>query len=155
MVSEERRHVVGIFETKIEVINGISSAPVTTRRDDLDLEPLMGGAPGRIVDVKFLDENVLLALWAYDAGAPQLVSVRYRHYLSSAAAAAATRVEFDEDLSAFGPLRMEALRANDARGGVPARVCLLGRDEVSYKVFALPVISGEGEGEGKAVPVEA
>lgn len=154
MVSEERRHVVGIFETKIEIINGISSAPVTTRRDDLDLEPLMGGAPGRIVDVKFLDEDVLLALWAYAAGAPQLVSVRYRHYLSSAAAAA-TRLEFDEDLSAFGPLRMEAMRANDARGGVPARVCLLGRDEVSYKVFALPDISGEGEGEGKAVAVEA
>lgn len=150
MVSEERRHVVGIFETKIEIINGISSVPVTTRRN-LDLEPLMS-APGRIIDVRFLNENVLLALWEYDggAGAPQLVSVRFPHLSDEGSA---TRLDFDEDLSSFAPLRMEALEANDSRGGVPARVCLLGRDEVSYKVFALP--SGDGSHRsGKAV-VEA
>lgn len=33
---------------------------------------------------------------------------------------------------------MEVMEANDSRGGVPARVCLLGKDGVSYKVFALP-----------------
>lgn len=134
-VSEQRRHVVGIFETKIEIINGISSMPVTTR-SNLDLEPLMS-APGRIIDVKFLNAKVLLALWEYDggAGAPQLVSVRFRHLSDQGSA---TRLEFDQDLSSFAPLRMEALEANDSRGGVPARVCLLGRDEVSYKVFALP-----------------
>lgn len=95
------------------------------------------GAPGRIIDLKFLNEHVLLGLWEYEggAGAPQLVSVRFRHLSEEGSA---TRLDFDEDISSFAPCRMEVLEADDSRGGVPARVCLLGRDEVNYKVFALP-----------------
>lgn len=47
-------------------------------------------------------------------------------------------MEFTEDMASFQPVRMEVMEASDARGGVPARVCLLGKDEVTYKVFSLP-----------------
>jgi anaphase-promoting complex subunit 4 len=40
--------------------------------------------------------------------------------------------------SGFVPVSMEIKEAEDARGRVPARVCLLGRDRVTYKVYALP-----------------
>lgn len=58
---------VGIFETKIEVINGISSAPSTAFYHCHCLEP---GSDGRIIDVKFLNDDVLLAL-CHHKGMPQ------------------------------------------------------------------------------------
>lgn len=39
---------------------------------------------------------------------------------------------------AFRPMSMEIKRPSSGRGRVPARVCLLGSDGVTYKVFALP-----------------
>ena len=50
---------VGIFETKIEVINGISSAPSTALYPVRCLDP---ASERRIVDIKFLNDDVLLAL---------------------------------------------------------------------------------------------
>lgn len=58
---------VGIFETKIEVINGISSAPSTAFYYCHCLEP---GSDGRVIDVKFLNDDVLLAL-CHSRGMPQ------------------------------------------------------------------------------------
>lgn len=58
---------VGIFETKIEVINGISSAPSTAFYPIHCLKP---GGDGRIIDVKFLNDDVLLAL-CHSKGTPQ------------------------------------------------------------------------------------
>lgn len=57
---------VGIFETKIEVINGISSAPSTAFYAIHCLDP---GGDGRIVDAKFLNDDVLLAL-CHSKGTP-------------------------------------------------------------------------------------
>lgn len=47
-------------------------------------------------------------------------------------------MELPEDVASFVPVRMEVMEANNSRGGVPARVCLLGKDGVSYKVYSLP-----------------
>lgn len=58
---------VGIFETKIEVINGISSAPSTAFYPIHCLKPV---GDGRIIDVKFLNDDVLLAL-CHSKGTPQ------------------------------------------------------------------------------------
>jgi len=41
----------------------------------------------------------------------------------------------------FTPIRMEVVGPNGSRGKIPARVCLLGSDLTSYKVFALPAAS--------------
>lgn len=67
---------------------------------------------------------------------PVLICLRYRDAIAGRDQAT-TRMEFKSDLSGFVPVRMEILQANDSRGGVPVRVCLLGKDEVTYKVFAL------------------
>ncbi|KXX79069.1 Anaphase-promoting complex subunit 4 [Madurella mycetomatis] len=40
--------------------------------------------------------------------------------------------------SSFAPAHMEVQRANDLRGEIPARICLLGRDRMVYKIYALP-----------------
>lgn len=85
-------------------------------------------------------------------GKPNLLRIFFRpvkaHYqanesgiatLSHGAPATSVRVmEFPEDAASFVPVRMEVMEASDARGGVPARVCLLGKDEVTYKVYSLP-----------------
>ena len=36
------------------------------------------------------------------------------------------------------PAQMQLIEKNIARGELPARVCLLGQDGISYKEFALP-----------------
>lgn len=38
----------------------------------------------------------------------------------------------------FAPTQMQVVEASSSRGDMPARVCLLGRDRSTYKVFALP-----------------
>jgi anaphase-promoting complex subunit 4 len=40
--------------------------------------------------------------------------------------------------SGFTPIQMEVQRGSKARGYIPARVCLLGRDKSVYKTYALP-----------------
>lgn len=103
-------------------------------------------APGQIIDLKFLNDDILLALWEYKGGNgnPVLISMRFRASFKLGERSA-TRLDFDEDLSSFAPIGMQAFPQNDSRGGVPARVCLLGKDEVAYKVFALP---DDGVGNG-------
>lgn len=54
-----------------------------------------------------------------------------------------------EDAS-FTPIRMDVQDATDARGEVPARICLLGSNRSTYKVFALG-----GEPSKTARPAEA
>jgi anaphase-promoting complex subunit 4 len=48
-----------------------------------------------------------------------------------------TAAKFPEK-SAFEPVHMEVVRSNSLRGEIPARVCLLGKDKVTYKVYAIP-----------------
>jgi len=43
---------------------------------------------------------------------------------------------------------MEVREASDTRGEIPARVCLLGDDSVSYKAFALPGDDTDAAREG-------
>lgn len=50
--------------------------------------------------------------------------------------AASTPVPVDDD---FSPVRMDVHNASDARGPLPARVCLLGKDRCTYRVFELEV----------------
>lgn len=40
--------------------------------------------------------------------------------------------------SGFAPVHMEVQRANNLKGEIPARICLLGRDRMVYKIYALP-----------------
>lgn len=151
VVSEEDPFDIGVFETKIEIINGISSAPSTSFYSVARLDPQAGDS--RVIDVKFLNEEVLLALCHSEGEQPYLLRICFRPenpcYRPSESGIASSshdrapsssvrRLEFPEGLASFVPVRMEALEANNSRGGVPARVCLLGSGGVSYGVFALP-----------------
>lgn len=128
VVSEDRPHTIGVFETNIEIINGISSAPkISYGSTDLDL-----GHAARLIDMKFLNASVLLVLCQQGNEPPYLICIPFRQ-----APVAMQNLAFPEDLSVFAPLRMEVLGPNDAKAGVPARVALLGKDLVSQKVFAL------------------
>ncbi|KAJ0118432.1 hypothetical protein J7T55_009215 [Diaporthe amygdali] len=149
VVTEENPFEIAIFETKIEVINGISSAPSTALYYSHCLDP---GSDGRIIDIKFLDEEVLLALCHSKDQKPSLLRILFRPVdtryqanesgiatLTQGSLTLSVRVmELPEDVASFVPVRMEVMEANDSRGGVPARVCLLGKDGVSYKVYSLP-----------------
>ncbi|POS76498.1 hypothetical protein DHEL01_v205107 [Diaporthe helianthi] len=141
--------LVAIFEAKIEIINGISSAPSMALYQIPCLDP---GSGGRIIDVKFLDDNILLALSHSKGGKPNLLRILFRpvdpqHQTNQSGMAKVSggaphppvrEMEFPQDIGPFVPIRMEVMQASDARGGVPARVCLLGKDGVTYKVFSLP-----------------
>lgn len=208
-------------------INGVSSVGDTLATG---LRIACSPAGGRIVDIGFLDTELLLVLWQerHDDGSdgptlllriPYTASVAsssskltpvftlpYQTYhppstYTSAAASAAIQIH-DLSLSAltqalpslppltvsppppltstsadddhakteptktastsFLPTRMEVLPASHARGHLPARVCLLGADGVSYVVFALPEpgaepgeVAGPGSvGREAALPAE-
>lgn len=156
VVSEGHPFDIGIFETKIEIINGISSAPSTALYSSARLDP---DTDSRVIDIKFLDEEVLLALCCSDGKQPHLLRILFRpqnpryqptqsgiaSLTQDAPSSSVRRMEFTEDLTSFAPVRMEVMEANGSRGGVPARVCLLGSGGVGYKVFALPESGGRLE----------
>jgi anaphase-promoting complex subunit 4 len=120
-------------------------------------------------DLKFLGPKTLLILWATrnsdeekTGGRPaastlllaipvQAAKITYRDFAPGAPIPRA-RPSRDALLGAFwsaavtglpgSPVRMEVLPESESRGKIPARVCVLGEDGVTYKVFALP---GEAE----------
>lgn len=53
----------------------------------------------------------------------------------------------------FVPVQMEVKKASSERGKIPARICLLGNDLHTYKVFALPedLSKGAVENEGQTM----
>lgn len=166
-----------IFRTAVQIINGISKA-VSTGVCSLSL------GSGRIVDVKFLNGNILLILWRPEGkrrfsfhttklspkqdavltiiagGSSLLLQVPFRssqmtyfdissppppHSLSDEEVRTAFSPLELADGSSFVPVQMEVKQASSARGEIPARVCLLGNDQVTYKVFALPENVGAKE----------
>lgn len=149
VVSAENPLDVGIFETRIEIINGISSAPSTAFYVTASLDPHVDG---RVVDVKFLNREVILALCHPEGKQPHILRILFRpqnplyHQTNSGIASlshntpasSVRRLELTGDLASFVPVRMEVMEADGTRGGVPARVCLLDNGGVSYRVFALP-----------------
>lgn len=58
MVTEEKPHTIGIFENKIEIIRGISGKPSMDFRQ-IELDP---ANVGRVIDIKFLSEHILVVL---------------------------------------------------------------------------------------------
>lgn len=64
---------------------------------------------------------------------PHVIEVKY----GDTTGFVCSKLDFPEDLTTFAPVRIEALDANDARGYSPPRLCLLGNDGVSYKVYKL------------------
>ncbi|KAH8653357.1 anaphase-promoting complex, cyclosome, subunit 4-domain-containing protein [Xylariales sp. PMI_506] len=138
---------IHIFRTETKVVNGISST-VATQHSCLTL----GNA--KVLDLKFLNQNSLLVLLSnqeelriirvpyqsaelgyqeYVSGSPT-----YPHVLSTEQVISVFPNMIVPSEGGFMPVQMEVNEARSDRGDIPARVCLLGSDLQTYKVFALP-----------------
>ncbi|KAB5570611.1 anaphase-promoting complex, cyclosome, subunit 4-domain-containing protein [Coniochaeta sp. 2T2.1] len=138
--------VVRVFRSRLEIINGISR-PVSNDVAELCLPG------GRIVDFKFLDERSLLVLWMSKGATISLWNIPFQtlSYKDYASGTVPDPPQLDsEQLSGtlteagipnvpgFVPVHMEVVEASSQRSEIPARVCLLGKDRTTYKVYALP-----------------
>ncbi|EFQ28492.1 anaphase-promoting complex component Cut20/Apc4 [Colletotrichum graminicola] len=146
VIEEGHDQSVFIFRTSIGIINGISSN-VTTTTAALSVDD------GKIVDVKFLNSSTLILLVCKQGKSANIVTIpvqshniTYMPYqegnlpmtqaLSQQLQGEVTTTTLPEDPS-FVPVRMDVQDASDARGEVPARVCVLGANRTTYKVFSL------------------
>ncbi|KAJ3942400.1 uncharacterized protein N0V96_007898 [Colletotrichum fioriniae] len=146
VTEEGRDQEFFIFRTSIRMINGISSSVATT-------VAALSVDNGRIAEVKFMDSTTLVLL-VNRQGKPanvimvpiQSPGISYVPYqennlpvstpLSKQLQAGLVTTTLPEDQS-FTPMRMDVQNSTNARGEVPARVCLLGANRSVYKVFSL------------------
>ncbi|KAL7627099.1 hypothetical protein AAE478_003875 [Parahypoxylon ruwenzoriense] len=139
---------VYIFRTTMDVLNGISGA-VTAEVSSVIL------GDGKILDLKFLYGDSLLVLWLAKDQPLRLIRIPhtsqdlgYQPY--NLGDKPTTHVLSNEQVTSiflnmvvpyqpgFIPAQMEVKEASSERGKIPPRVCLLGADAQTYKVFALP-----------------
>ncbi|KAK3313486.1 anaphase-promoting complex, cyclosome, subunit 4-domain-containing protein [Apodospora peruviana] len=153
IVTENDKCQIYMFRTETPIVNGISGQTTTLV---CRLDPPVDGA---IVDFKFLDDRSLIVLCRQKGEpTPILLRANYKsHLINYSAYNDGERVDNNNlqnlddkkqaevwtscglsDLAGLVPVQMEVQRASKARGDVPARVCLLGRDRASYKTYALP-----------------
>ncbi|KAI1190193.1 anaphase-promoting complex, cyclosome, subunit 4-domain-containing protein [Nemania serpens] len=150
LITEGDHSQLYIFRTSTSITNGISSS-VTA-----ELSRITFG-DGKILDVKFLYEDSLLVLWMPKASESPLRLIRIPHksedlgYQPYTAGGQVTPHELTNEQASsvflnmtvpcqpgFVPAQMEIKEASAERGKLPPRMCLLGNDMQTYKVFALP-----------------
>ncbi|KAI1654284.1 anaphase-promoting complex, cyclosome, subunit 4-domain-containing protein [Daldinia decipiens] len=148
LVTESDEGSVYIFRTTTSVLNGISGS-VTTEVSCIVL------GEGKVLDLKFLYDDNLLVLWAQRGQPLRIIRIPhksndmgYRPYYSGDKVTPHV-LSNDQITSAFMnvvvpcepnfiPAQMEIREASSERGKVPVRICLLGNDMQTYKVFSLP-----------------
>ncbi|KAK0722752.1 anaphase-promoting complex, cyclosome, subunit 4-domain-containing protein [Lasiosphaeria miniovina] len=149
IVLEADKSGISLFRTIIPIINGISGVASTTACRLLLPEGFS------LIDLKFLDDESLLALCQRrDELKPVLLRIAYRAtavlYGGFRNTQALVTVDLEHHdlkkvvssftfphISGFVPTQMEVQTGSKARGEIPARVCLLGRDKATY-VYKLP-----------------
>nr|XP_036584808.1 anaphase-promoting complex component cut20 apc4 [Colletotrichum truncatum]KAF6794458.1 anaphase-promoting complex component cut20 apc4 [Colletotrichum truncatum] len=135
-IAEAQKRIY-IFRTSIRIINGISSN-VTTTVSALSIEE------GKIVELKFLNSNTLVLLCQalnyipYEEG-----NLPGYSPLSGRLREECTVATLSEDHT-FTPVQMDIQDATNARGEIPARICLLGSNRTTYKVFGINTKSISG-----------
>jgi len=152
--------VVYLFRTEMPIINGISGEPFTRGCGVV----LPVGTS--IVDFKYLDESGLLVL-CHRKQEPAYVLLRISHlasafpYTSFRGSQSLRWVDLGSipddgngvcltysffRIGSFNPVQMEVMKESKARGDIPVRVCLLGRDKAHCKVYTLPEARETGVG---------
>lgn len=146
VVPENNKEQVTLFRTKTPVVNGISGAS-HTQVSDIFLPSNM-----TVIDLKFLDDEGLFVLCSSKKGETVLLRILYQSPLvmytegrppmpvgvNDELLQSCLRWRFSQLPSGFTPVQMDVLRASKARGEIPARVCLLGRDRTTLLCYALP-----------------
>ncbi|KAJ2994342.1 hypothetical protein NUW58_g1579 [Xylaria curta] len=148
VITEDDDSQVYIFRTTTKITNGISSA-VTAELSRMTL------GDGKILDLKFLYDDSLLVLWMSKDSPLRLIRIPHKSedlgYQPYTAGSQVPPHELTNEQvtnvflnmivpcqPAFVPAQMEVKEASADRGKLPPRVCLLGKDMQTYKVFALP-----------------
>ncbi|KAI0402606.1 anaphase-promoting complex, cyclosome, subunit 4-domain-containing protein [Xylaria palmicola] len=148
LITEGDDSQVYLFRTSTTITNGISSA-VTAELSRITL------GNGKILDLKFLYDDSLLVLWALKDSPLRLIRIPHKSeslgYQPYTAGSQITPHELSNEQVTgvflnmlvpcqpdFVPAQMEIKEASSERGKLPPRVCLLGSNMQSYKVFALP-----------------
>ncbi|KAJ2907242.1 hypothetical protein MKZ38_006536 [Zalerion maritima] len=150
-ISERRPDEIYIFSTFLSSENGFAVSATTTSTGIS-----LGG--GRVMDLKFLDDKTLLLVWSQESEPPLLLHLPYRseeltyvpqtpgppplphNLIPSQVLGVFEGVRFT-GLAAndgFIPYSMEIRESCESRGKVPTRICLLGKDRLEYRVYALP-----------------
>ncbi|KAK4190457.1 anaphase-promoting complex subunit 4 [Podospora australis] len=151
LVTEADKSSVYLFETNVSIVSGVSTPPHTTAYG------VKFPKNTSIVDFSFLDEKSLLLLCHQKEKDPaySLVRLEYRttniprkdyvegqppalkalRSLNSAGVCSSTTFAH---LAGFSPVQMVVQKSSNARGKMPGRVCLVGRDRGVYKTYALP-----------------
>ncbi|KAK7445242.1 anaphase-promoting complex component Cut20/Apc4 [Colletotrichum acutatum] len=165
LTEEGRDQEFFIFRTSIRIINGISSSVATT-------VAALSVDNAKIVEVKFMDSTTssVRLLLNVSLGNPadvimvpiQSPGINYVPYqennlpvstpLSKQMQTGLVTTTLPEDQS-FTPIRMDVQNVTNARGEVPARVCLLGANRSVYKVFSLA--SGHDDKDAPRKPATA
>ncbi|KAI3337047.1 anaphase-promoting complex, cyclosome, subunit 4-domain-containing protein [Xylariaceae sp. AK1471] len=148
LITEGGDSQVYIFRTSTIITNGISSS-VTSELSRMTL------GDGKILDLKFLYDDSLLVLWALEGSPLRLIRIPHKsedlgYQPYTAGSQIASHELGNEQVTSvflnmvvpcqpgFVPVQMEVKEASVERGKLPPRVCLLGNDMQTYKVFALP-----------------
>ncbi|KAI0382736.1 anaphase-promoting complex, cyclosome, subunit 4-domain-containing protein [Hypomontagnella monticulosa] len=148
LITEKEESNVYVFRTAMDVLNGISGL-VTTRASCIVL------GDGKVLDVKFLYDDNLLILWAARDQPLRFIRIPHQsdelgyqpyspggkitpHTLSNEQVTSVFLNMAVPCEPGFVPAQMEVKGASAERGKIPPRVCLLGSDSQTYKVFALP-----------------
>lgn len=149
VVSEQSPYEVYIFRSKYEYTSGILPSPKNSYTG------LSLGA-GRIIDLGFLDDTTLLLLWSYPPRLMALLKIpftspdlkfsrnlpdiypRISHQIDASRAVQIFDGINLGTLDGFEPCNMEVRPGSHKKGKIPARVCLLGRDKCTYRVYGIP-----------------
>ncbi|KAK3357076.1 anaphase-promoting complex, cyclosome, subunit 4-domain-containing protein [Lasiosphaeria hispida] len=150
VASESDRGKMYLFRTVIPIINGISGTPVASACS------VSLPKDATIIDFKFLNDTALLVLChRKDGPSPVLLRIGYRSklmpYSDYRKDQSLRNLELEpltgktqmylsfgfSRIGSFSPIQMEVQNAGTARGNIPARICLLGRDKAGYKNYAL------------------
>ncbi|KAK4230896.1 anaphase-promoting complex, cyclosome, subunit 4-domain-containing protein [Podospora fimiseda] len=157
VVPERSKNIVYLFQTSVEITNGLSDTPFTLAIG----VRLPAGVT--IIDLGFLNGKSLLALCHIERE-PKYALVRIAYHKIQCEAYMDGRppqvmdVDFGPileqygfgQLSGFTPVQMEVLRGSGLGGEMPARVCLMGRDKAMYKTYKLPKeLDGDGLRESR------
>ncbi|XXG96668.1 hypothetical protein Hte_002958 [Hypoxylon texense] len=139
---------VCVFRSTMSMLNGISGFVVT------EVSCMILG-DGKILDLKFLNDETLLILWALEGEPLRVIRIPqksnemgYQPY-TTARNIIPHALRDDQVTSVFlnmivpcepgfVPTQMEVKQASSKRGNTPAKVCLLGSDSQTYRVYALP-----------------
>ncbi|KAK6077182.1 Anaphase-promoting complex subunit 4 [Seiridium cupressi] len=147
LTEEGQGNSVHVFRTEVVIVNGISGA-VVTQHSHLKL------GDAKVFDLKFLDDKSLLVLLhlqdhlrviTIPHQSTELGYQKYDpwvqaepHVLSTEQVTTVFPNVIIPNEDGFSSTHMEVKNAGSERGHISARICLLGHDGQTYRVFALP-----------------